>query len=133
VIRPDANNTMTTMKMMILYAVILIAVAMPFLFRRSAGLRVLSAIILCMVASLHFTQLMTMHRVVAEQVANRLAVPPEEKLPADVRLAINSVQKISQTQMWPFAALTGAWFLLALVPAKVCGRASESSASNPVQ
>lgn len=121
------------MKMMILYVVILFAVVMPILFRRSAGLRVLSAIILCAVALLHLTHLMTLHRLVAEDVTKQLATAPGERLPSEGRPALDSIQKHSQGQMWLFAALSGAWMILTLVPAKACDRTKGSPVSNPVQ
>jgi hypothetical protein len=119
--------------MMMLYAVILLMTAMPILFRRSAGVRVMSAIVLCLVAALHFTHLMTLHRLVAEDGANRLAVAPGEQLPAEYRLAVSSIQKYNQADVGLFAALTAGWFILALLPAKVCVPASESPASKTVQ
>jgi hypothetical protein len=122
------------MKMVLVYAVILPAVVIPILFRRSAGVRVLSVVILCLVAALHFTHLMSVHRLVAEDGANQLTVAPGEQLPADYRLAVDSIQKHSQQQMWLFAALTGGWLVLTLLPAKVVSApAKKSPASKTVQ
>ena|SRR5437899_13041001 len=107
------------MRILILYIPILVAVLLPLLFRRAYGVRVLSAVILCAVALFHFTYLMTAHRLVLEDGTRQLGVTQGSQLPADFRVAVDSVQKHSQQQMWPFAALTGALVFLALFPFKV--------------
>ena len=87
------------MRILVLYIPILLAVVLPLLFRRTYGVRVLSAVILCAVALLHFTHLMAMHRLVMEDGERQLAVPPGGQMPSDFRVAVDSVQKYSQQQM----------------------------------
>ncbi len=104
------------MRILILYVPIVLAVIMPLLFRRAYGVRVLSVVILCSVASLHFTFLMTEHRLIMQAGRRELAVPRGSQLPPDFDLAVTSVQKHSQQQMWPFAALVSALVILSLFP-----------------
>ena len=104
------------MRILILYIPILIAVILPLLFRRAYGVRVLSAVILCAIALLHFTHLMAVHRLVIEDGVRQLPIAPGSQLPPDFRVAVDSIQKQSQQQMWPFAAFTGALVFLALLP-----------------
>jgi hypothetical protein len=101
-------GVMHVMRILILYIPILIAVVLPFLFRRTYGVGVLSAVILCAVALLHFTHLMAVHRIVMEDGVRQLAVASGGQLPSDFRVAVDSIQKYSHQQMWPFAALIGA-------------------------
>jgi hypothetical protein len=107
------------MRLLILYIPILVALILPLFFRRHYGVRVLSAVILCAVALLHFTHLMAVHRLVTEDGVRQLAVPAGEQLPSDFRVAVDSVQKYSQQQMWPFAALIGALIVLVLLPLRI--------------
>jgi hypothetical protein len=104
------------MRILILYVPIVFAVILPLLFRRAYGVRVLSTVILCAVALLHFTHLMAVHRLVMEDGMRQLAVPSNGQLPSDFRVAVDSIQKYSQQQMWPFAALIGALLVLVLLP-----------------
>jgi hypothetical protein len=107
------------MRLLILYIPILIALTLPLLFRRAYGARVLSAVILCAVGLLHFTHLMALHRLVLEDGLRQLAIPAGGQLPSDFRVAVDSVQKYSQEQMWPFAALIGVLIVLVLLPLRV--------------
>jgi hypothetical protein len=104
------------MRILILYVPIVLAVILPLLFRRAYGVRVFSVVILCVIASLHFTFLMAGHRIVIEDGVRQLAVTPGSQLPPDFRVAVDSIQKHGQQQMWPFAALTAALVFLALFP-----------------
>ena len=103
------------MRLTILYIPILIAVVLPFVFRRAYFARILSAIILCIVAGFHFTHLLAVHRLVQEDGVRHYRSFP---LPADFQVAVDSIQKLSQREMWPFAVLIGALVLLALIPFK---------------
>src|SRR5271155_2494084 len=104
------------MRTLIIYVPILVAVALPLLFRHAYGVRVLSAVILCAVALLHFTHLTAVHRLVMEDGVRQLAVTSGSQLPSDFQIAVGSIQKYSHQEMWPFAALTGALVLLVLFP-----------------
>jgi len=104
------------MRILIYCVPIVVAVILPVLFRRAFGVRVLSAVILSAVAFLHFTYLMAGHRIVMEDGAHQLAAAPGSQLPPDFRVAVDSLQKHNQQQMWPFAALTVALVFLALLP-----------------
>jgi hypothetical protein len=104
------------MPILILYFPILVAVMLPLFFPRVYGVRVFSVLILCAVASLHFTYLMASHRIVMEEGVRLLAIAPGSQLPRDYLVAVDSIQKHSQGQMWPFAALTTALVFLALRP-----------------
>jgi hypothetical protein len=104
------------MRLLTLYIPILVALILPLLFRRQYGVRVMSAVILCAVAVLHFTHLMAVHRLVKEDGVRHLAVPAGGELPGDFRVAVDSIQRHSQQQMGPFAGLIGALVVLALRP-----------------
>lgn len=104
------------MSFLIVYIPILVALILPLLFRRHYGVRVLSAVILCAVALLHFTHLMAVHRLVMEDGVRLLAVPAGGELPSDFRVAVDSIRRHSQQEMWPFAGLIGALVVLVLRP-----------------
>ena len=104
------------MRFLILYVPIMVAVILPLLFRRAYGVRVFCAVILCGVASLHFTYLVASHRLVIEDGARQLSVAPAGQLPPDFRVAVDSIQKHNQQQSWPFAALAAALVFLVLLP-----------------
>jgi peptidoglycan/LPS O-acetylase OafA/YrhL len=101
---------------LIYYVLILVAAILPLLYRQAYGVRLLSVVILCIAALLHFTYLMASHRLVMEDGTRESAVAPGGELAPDLRVAVASVQKYNQQQMWPFAALTAALVLLALLP-----------------
>jgi hypothetical protein len=104
------------MRILIVYIPILVAVLLALVLRRSYGVRVLSAFILGFVASLHFTFLMTAHRLVIEEGVRQSVVTPSSKLPPDFKVAVDSIQRFGQDQMWLFAALVAALIILVLCP-----------------
>jgi hypothetical protein len=103
-------------RVLICYVLPLLAAALPLVFRRNYGVRVLSAFILGGVGFLHFGFLMTSHRLVMEDVVQGSTAAQTGVLPSDVLLAIDSIQKMSQQEMWSFALLLGVLLLLVLLP-----------------
>lgn len=104
-------------RVLICYALPILAAALPLLFRRNYGVRVLSAFILGGVGFLHFGFLMTSHRLVMEDVVQGSTSVQAGVLPSDdALLAIDSIQKMSQQEMWSFAFLLGVFLLLVLLP-----------------
>ena len=77
------------MRILISYIPVLLAATLPFLFRRSYGVRVSSAVLLCTVALMHFVYLIGMPRLVLEDGVRQFGVKSSTQLPSEYRMAVD--------------------------------------------
>lgn len=101
---------------LIVYVPLVVAVLLPFLFRRSYAVRVLTAFILCAVAGIHYTYLLAAHRLIREAGAKEFAIAPGKSFPREFEIALDLIQDFNHRQIELFVAIIVAFVILVLLP-----------------
>lgn len=111
----------------LLYIAVVVSVLLPLVFRSRYGVRVACVVALFCFGLLHWTALMTLHRVVLERGYQRFGVASGEALPDDFKVAVGMVQELSQGEM-PFVfLLVVAFAVLAILPFRQGGKREDKS------
>ena len=103
------------MPTIVVYGLILVAVALPVMFRKSLAARICGVVILCVLALLHATFLVAAHRMVLEAGLSELPEGSDE-LPDGYLVAVERVKEFSQSELTLFMALVAAFVCLSLLP-----------------
>jgi hypothetical protein len=101
---------------MILYAVVVVTVLLALLFHSRYGVRVVCVAVLALLGFLHWSYLMTLHRLVLERGMQHFGASSTKPLPNDFQVAVGVVQELSQGEMTLVFLLIVAFAALALLP-----------------
>jgi ABC-type uncharacterized transport system YnjBCD permease subunit len=99
-----------------IYVLVIVAALLPIVFRRVYWLRLVCVLSLGFLASLHYTFLLTEHRLVMERGYQHFTIPPGGTLPDDFKVAVGMIQELSQSEMTFLFLLVVAFMTLALLP-----------------
>lgn len=100
----------------IVYLFAALAVVLPLVFRNRMWVRAVGIFVLLLLAALHITHLLSLHRLVIDRGHQLFHPPAGEMLPVAFRDAVTVVQSLSQAEI-PFAlAIFVGLALLAALP-----------------
>ena len=100
----------------ILYIAVVVSILLPLFFRSRYGVRVACVAALAGLGLLHWSSLLTLHRLVLERGYQHYVVAPGGTLPEDYKVAVSAVQELSQGEMTFVFLLVVAFAVLALLP-----------------
>lgn len=96
--------------------VVILAALLPILVRRVYWLRLVCVLLLGFEAGLHYTFLLTEHRLLMERGIQHFGASAAKPLPDDFKVAVGMVQEMSQGEMTFVFLLVIAFMALALLP-----------------
>jgi hypothetical protein len=99
-----------------IYMIVILAALLPIVFRRVYWLRLVCVLLLGFLASLHYTFLLTEHRLVMERGIQNFGASSAKPLPDDFMVAVGMIQELSQGEMTFVFLLVVAFMALALLP-----------------
>jgi hypothetical protein len=99
-----------------IYLIVVLAALLPIVFRRVYWLRLVCVLLLGFLASLHYTFLLTEHRLVLEHGYQHFGTSASKPLPDDFKVAVGMIQELSQGEMLFVFLLIVAFIALALLP-----------------
>jgi hypothetical protein len=111
-----------------IYLIIVFAALLPIIFRRVYWLRLVCALLLGVLASLHLTFLLTEHRLVLERGIQHFEASSTKPLPGDFQTAVGMIQDLNQGETIFVFLLIIAFATLALLPFGLSVKREDSSA-----